>query len=282
VVVDGAATTAHRPIHVSGNENPERDLDVVIFSGHKVYAPGSPGVVVTRKDLFAGQEPQEVGGGMVGDVYINRYTIMEECPEREEAGTPNIVGALGLAASLYALDRVGMDTVAEHECEIIEYALKKLSEIEGVTIYGETDPEICERAGAVSFNIKDMEHGLTGAALNDYFNISVRNECFCAHPYVREMISEALAEEDEDLTDEELENMADLQRGMVRASFGIYSRRSDVDALANAVREMAANKAFYKDKYNRLPNTDYVHKTFKFDHESLFSVRGAVDDWLAS
>jgi len=282
VVVDGAATAAHRRIQVCGHDNPERDLDVVIFSGHKVYAPGSPGVVVTRKDLFAGQEPQEVGGGMVGDVYINRYTIMEEFPEREEAGTPNIVGTMGLAASLYALDRVGMDTVAKHECEIIEYALQKLSEIPGVTIYGEADPKICERAGAVSFNIKDMEHGLTGAALNDYFNISVRNECFCAHPYVREMISEALAEEDEDLTDEELENMADLQRGMVRASFGIYSRREHVDALAHAVREIASNKQFYKDHYERLPSTDYVHKTFRFDHQDLFSVKGAVDEWFAS
>jgi len=282
VVVDGAATAAHRKIRVSGHDNPERDLDVVIFSGHKVYAPGSPGVVVTRKDLFAGQEPQEVGGGMVGDVYINRYTIMEEFPEREEAGTPNIVGAIGLAASLYALDRVGMDTVAAKECQIIDYALEKLSEIPDVKIYGETDPSHCERAGAVSFNIKDMEHGLTGAALNDYFNISVRNECFCAHPYVREMISEALADEDDSLTDEEIENMADMQRGMVRASFGIYSRREDVDALAHALREIASNKKFYKDNYTRLPSTDYMHKTFRFDHQDLFSVKGSVDEWFAS
>jgi selenocysteine lyase/cysteine desulfurase len=206
---------------------------------------------------------------------------MDEFPEREEAGTPNIVGALGLGASLYALDLIGMDTVAEHECKIIDYALEKLSEIEDVIIYGETDPSICERAGAVSFNVRDMEHGLTGAVLNDYFNISVRNECFCAHPYVREMITEALAEEEENLTDEELENMAELQRGMVRASFGIYSRREHVDALARALREIAANKDTYKARYNRLPSSDYVHKTFEFDHARLFSVKRAVDEWLS-
>ena len=109
---------AHLPIHVSGNADPAHDLDVVVFSGHKVYAPGSPGVVVTRKELFAGFEPQEVGGGMVDDVHLNRYLMLDRFPDREEAGTPNISGAIGLAASLYALSRIGMETIArEEKCE---------------------------------------------------------------------------------------------------------------------------------------------------------------------
>ncbi len=282
VVVDAAAMAAHQPIHMTGNEDPSRNIDVLIFSGHKVYAPGSPGVVVTRKDLFAGLEPQEVGGGMVDDVYINRYTMMDRFPEREEAGTPNIPGAIGLAASLYALSRVGMDNVAAAEREILDYAVDKLNNIDGVIIYGEHDSTTCERAGAVSFNIRDIEHGLTAAALNDYFNMAVRNECFCAHPYVREMITEALAEEEEELTDEELERLADLHRGMVRASFGIYNTKEDADVLADAVRQIAANRSFYQDNYNRLENGDYLHKTFKFDHSRVFSVRGAVDAWLES
>lgn len=279
LVVDAAAMAAHKPIRVSGHADPTRNLDVVVFSGHKVYAPGSPGVVVTRKDLFAGLEPQEVGGGMVDDVYINRYTMMEQFPDREEAGTPNIVGAIGLAAALYALDKVGMDVIADEECGIIEYAVDKLSNIDDVIIYGETDASLCERAGAVSFNIKDIDHGLTAAVLNDYHNIAVRNECFCAHPYVREMITEALAERD-DLTDEEIENWADLHNGMVRASFGIYSTRGDVDALVTAIRDIAANKKLYEERYNRSSNGDYHHKTFVFDHAQRFSVKRVVDDWL--
>ena len=282
LVVDAAAMAAHQPIQMSGHENPSRNLDVVIFSGHKVYAPGSPGVVVTRRDLFAGQEPQEVGGGMVDEVYINRYTMVDEFPAREEAGTPNVPGAIGLAASLYALNRIGMRNIADVECQIIQYALTKLSEIENLIIYGETDSTACERAGAVSFNIRDIEHGLTAAALNDYFNIAVRNECFCAHPYVREMITEVLAEEEDELSDEELEELADLHRGMVRASFGIYSTREDVDALVAAVREIATNKSFYESNFNRIGNGDYVHKTFEFDHSKAFSVKGAVDAWLDS
>ncbi len=280
IVVDAAAMAAHRPIHVSDHEDPARHLDVVVFSGHKVYAPGSPGVVVTRQELFADLEPQEVGGGMVDDVYVNRYTMMQRFPDREEAGTPNISGAIGLAAALYALHKVGMDAVADRECELIQYTLGRLKEIDNLIIYGETDLLSCERAGAISFNIRDVEHGLTAAALNDYFNISVRNECFCAHPYVREMITEVLAEEEDDLTDEELESLADLHRGMVRASFGVYSTKEDADALADAVQHIASNGQFYKDNYERLESGDYVHKTFRFDHARVFSIQGAVDEWL--
>ena len=280
LMVDAAAMAAHKAIHVSGHDDPDRNIDVLVFPGHKVYAPGSPGVVVTRKDLFADQEPQEVGGGMVDDVYVNRYTMMKQFPDREEAGTPNISGAIGLAASLYALQRVGMDTVATRECEIIEYALHKLSEVDNVIIYGETDSKACERAGCISFNIRDIDHALSAAVLNDYFNIAVRNECFCAHPYVREMITEALAEEDDGLSDEELEAWADLHNGMVRASFGIYSTTKDADALAHAMQEIASNKSFYEWHYDRLPNGDYVHKTFCFDHTQHFSIKGVVDSWL--
>lgn len=275
IVVDGAQFVAHLPVQMSGQG--ARDLDVLVFSGHKIYAPGSPGVVVTRKDLFAGLEPQEVGGGMVDRVYVNRYTVSQEFPDREEAGTPNITGAIALAASLYALSKVGMDLVAEEECQLIEYALSRLGEIEDVVIYGETDCHVCQRAGAIAFNVRDLDHGLVAAALNDYFNIATRNECFCAHPYVREMITYSLSENTEHISDEDLGDYAELRRGMVRASFGIYSTREDVDQLAAALKHIAENKAYYESQYERLPNGDYKHKSFNFDPEQTFSVKKVVD-----
>jgi selenocysteine lyase/cysteine desulfurase len=207
---------------------------------------------------------------------------MDKFPDREEAGTPNISGAIGLAASLYALSRVGMDTIAAEEIELIRHTIDELKKLDDVIIYGETDAHVCERAGAVSFNIRGVDHAMTAAALNDYFNIAVRNQCFCAHPYVREMITEVLAEEEDDLSDEEIEDLAELHRGMVRASFGIYNTRADVDLLVKAVRHICENKPFYAENYERQENGDYVHKTFRFDCEELFSVRGAVDDWLES
>lgn len=281
LVVDAAQMIAHLPIQMSGYEDAAHDIDVLVFSGHKIYAPGSPGVVVARKELFSGMEPQEVGGGMVDDVWLDRFAATAKLPDREEAGTPNICGSLGLATALYALDRVGMETIAEEEAQLIQYAMNKLGEIEDVVIYGDQDADRYKRAGALSFNIRGVHHGLTGAVLNDYFNIAVRNECFCAHPYVREMITEALAEEDMDLSNEELEALAEMQRGMVRASFGIYTTRDDIDALAKAVRSISKDRSFYEDKYEQLESGDFQHKTFRFDPERLFSVRGEVDAWLA-
>ena len=278
VVIDGAQLVAHLPVQVSGQG--DRDLDVLVFSGHKIYAPGSPGVVVTRKDLFAGLEPQEMGGGMVDDVYINRYTLSEEFPDREEAGTPNIHGAIGLAASLYALNKVGMDLIAGEESQLIEYGLQQLQEIEEVILYGETDFQVCKRAGAISFNVRDLDHGLVAAVLNDYFNIATRNACFCAHPYVREMITDSLSENVEGVSDEDLEEYVELRRGMVRASFGIYNTREDVDAFVAALKEIAANKAYYQSQYDPLPKGDYQHKTFHFDPTQVFSVRKDVDELM--
>ena len=281
MVVDAAQMAAHVPIHMGGQGSPARAFDVLVFSGHKIYAPGSPGVVVTRKDLFADIEPQEVGGGMVDTVWVNRYTVSPKFPDREEAGTPNICGAIGLAAALYALHKAGMETIAAEEERLIEYALQKLGKVPDLIIYGETDPALCQRTGAISFNLRNFDHALTAAVLNDYFNISVRNECFCAHPYVREMVTLSLSEEAEVLSDVELADLAELHRGMVRASFGIYNTEKDVDALVAALHDVSAKRKYYQQFYERLPNGDYAHKTFKFDHTKLFSVAREVDGLLA-
>ncbi|MBF0278737.1 MAG: aminotransferase class V-fold PLP-dependent enzyme [SAR324 cluster bacterium] len=282
VVIDAAQMAAHLPIRMSGNESPEQDLDVVVFSGHKIYAPGSPGVVITRKELFAEVEPQEIGGGVVDDVAINRYIITDKFPDREEAGTPNILGAIGLAAALYALQTVGMDLIAQEECRLINYALDKLKTVDNLVIYGETDCTKCQRTGAVSFNLKTLDHALVASVLNDYFNIAVRNHCFCAHPYVREMITQTLLEEADHLTEDELEKLAEMHRGMVRASFGIYSTEEHVDALTEALKHISANTSFYREHYQLLPCGNFRHKSFDFDHTQIFSIKGAVDQILNS
>lgn len=275
MVVDAAQMAAHVPIAMTRD-----DLDILAFSGHKIYAPGSPGVVVARQDVFTGIEPDEVGGGMVDMVYVDRYSVSPYFPHREEAGTPNISGAIGLAAALYALQQVGMDYLAAEENELIAYALERLATVPEILIYGETDTVQCQRAGAISFNLKGLHHAFTAAVLNDYFNISVRNECFCAHPYVREMVRRSLAE-DGDLSDAELEVLAEMHKGMVRASFGIYNTRQDVDALAAALHDLSTRREFYAQQYTQLPNDDYQHRTFRFDHAALFSVKKIVDEILS-
>lgn len=282
VVVDAAQMAAHVPIRMSGHADPARDLDVLVFSGHKVYAPGSPGVVVARQDLFADVEPEEVGGGMVDAVWLDRYTVSGRFPDREEAGTPNVSGAIGLAAALYALQAVGMEVIAEEERRLMAYALRGLATVPGIFLYGPAGPGAAERTGAVTFNLEGCDHAFTAAVLNDYFNIAVRNECFCAHPYVREMVMMSLEDAAEGLSNAELERLAERHRGMVRASFGVYSTPADVDALVAALRAIAARREELLPLYERLDNGDYRHRSFSFDTATAFSTRATVDALLAA
>jgi selenocysteine lyase/cysteine desulfurase len=281
VIVDGAQMVGHLPVIMSGNSNPARDIDALVFSGHKIYAPGSPGVVVVRKTLFEGGVPLEVGGGMVDDVWVDRYSPTAALPDREEAGTPNIVGAIGLAAALYALDKAGMEAVQAKETALMCHAIECLKALDDVVIYGDIDTMRTQRAGAISFNVRGMHHALAAAILNDYFNIAVRNQCFCAHPYVREMIMESLAAEDDGtLSNEQLEEFAEMQRGMVRASFGIYTSAADIDALGAALTEITANQERFKVNYERLPSGDFRHHSFCFEPRNWFSVRDTVEACL--
>ena len=281
VVVDAAQMAAHVPIKMSGHDNPARDLDIVCLSGHKIYAPGSPGAVVTRRELFRGVEPDEVGGGMVDDVYLDRYLSTDKFPDREEAGTPNIAGAIALASVLCALQKIGMPYIDQEETQLINDAVCKLVKIPDVVVYGETDTEQCRRAGAISINVRGLHHSLTAAILNDYFNIAVRNACFCAHPYVREMIADDLGEQMDGLSNEELEALAELHRGMVRASFGLYNIPEDVDALADALTQIVADKDYYQSQYHQSETCDeYTHNTFQFDSRPIFSAHTEVNRWL--
>lgn len=280
IVVDAAQMAAHVPIRMSGHENPNRDLDLIALSGHKIYTPASPGVVVTRKQLFEDIEPVEVGGGMVDDVHINRYLPTQHFPDREEAGTPNIAGAIALSTVLYALRKIGMDFIDDEEERLIRYAIEQMEQIKGVLIYGDTDPGKVRRTGALSFNIEGLDHSLTAAILNDYFNIAVRNACFCAHPYVREMITDELSEYADEMSNEELEALAQLHRGMVRASFGLYNNEADVDALVSALHRICANKVFYQNNYHQVSCGDFLHNRFTFDSTPIFSVEDEVDRWF--
>lgn len=92
----------------------------------------------------------------------------------------------------------------------------------------------------------------------------------------------SLSAEAERLSDEELAQLAELHRGMVRASFGVYSTRQDVEALVAALQHISANKEFYQNQFERLPNGDYQHKTFKFDHKKVFGIKEEVDAWFAA
>ena len=280
ILVDGAQMAAHLPIQISGHSNPLRDIDALVFSGHKTYVPGSPGVVICRKDILSSMEPEEVGGGMVDQVHIDRYTILDQFPDREEAGTPNIPGAIGLAAAIDVLDKIGMELIYEDETALITKALNLIEQIEHVIIYGDTNRRRCPRAASISFNIRGLDHGLVAAILNDYHNIAVRNACFCAHPYVKEMIIEEIVGRGKNLDKIDFNAELKIKAGMVRASFGIYSTKNDVDALVSAIKDIAAKRDEYSNLYSIDETGTYCHKTFQPNEADLFSVKSFINKYL--
>ncbi len=280
LMVDGAQSVAHLPTQMHFPDDPESCIDALVFSGHKTYTPGSPGVVIARKDHLLSIEPEEVGGGMVSRVLEDRYMVKQEFPDREEAGTPNIPGAIALAATIEILDRIGMEFLAEEEDEVMVKAIKAIAQIPEIIVYGGTNLEECPRAASISFNIHGLDHGLVAALLNDRYNIAVRNQCFCAHPYVKEMMAADLEEEFGEI---DFGNMsAEFMRkaGMVRASFGLYSTSDDVDALITALQDIVANGKTYGLDYEINDENDYVHRTYRPDHSQIFSVIGAIDKYL--
>ena len=125
-----------------------------------------------------------------------------------------------------------------------------------------------------------MDHGLVAAILNDYFNIAVRNECFCAHPYVQEMLSATHQKELDncEFKDNNLSWKMDPWMGMVRVSFGLYNNKKDVDMLISSIDQIIKNKNFYKKQYHINKDGDYKHTNFNFSSDDFFSLTETIDE----
>ena len=268
IVVDASQMIAHAPISMQ-SDSVESAIDVLVFSGHKIYAPGSPGVVIARTSILNQTAPSELGGGMVADVFLKQFTPSAILPDREEAGTPNIIGAITLAAALDVIMKIGMETIREKERYLVNLAWTKLSSIDGVNLYGPSPLEM-PRTGTIAFNIQGFDHGLTAAALNDYYNIQVRNGCFCAHPYVREMLKRELWSMNIDPNASNIEAEVERKRGMARASIGIYTTETDILAFCGAVESLVIRREEILELYQPEGKSGYCHRHFKPADEALF------------
>jgi cysteine desulfurase/selenocysteine lyase len=274
LLVDASQMIAHAPVSMN-----DAAIDVLVFSGHKIYAPGSPGAVIAKKSLLNAIKPAELGGGMVDDVYLAEYMPTNTLPDREEAGTPNIVGAITLGAVLDLLHKVGMDKVREKEIDLIDFAWNGLKDIDGVTVYG-PEPDDIPRTGTIAFNIKGFDHGLTAAALNDYHNIQVRNGCFCAHPYVRELLKKELWEMDIDPDAPNAEADVERKRGMSRASLGLYTTKADLESLIVAVRDLVSRRDEILSIYEPIGSNGYRHTSFEPAAMDLFDPERTLGNFL--
>ncbi len=234
IAIDAAQIAPHRPINMRKPDDPEH-LDFVAFSEHKTYAPYGVGVLAGNSAILHASEPALVGGGVVDLVTLDSV-VWRDLPEREEAGTPDIVGVVALASAIRLLEAVGWDAVLAHEEQLTRYLLKRLTEIPGVTIYGQNDAgNVGERLGVVAFNVDSIHHALVAAILSYEFAIGVRSGCFCAHPYMLCLLGVG-PEEAEKVRGEIVGRNRTNVPGAVRASVGIYNDESDIDALIEALK----------------------------------------------
>lgn len=207
VVVDGAQSVPHFAVDVQ-----DLDCDFLAFSGHKVYGPTGVGVLYGKEEWLDRLPPYQGGGEMIERVSFEKTTF-ERPPLKFEAGTPDYIATHGLATALDYVTSLGMDNILAHEQDLTHYALQQLREIEGMHIYGHRNDS---GDAVISFNVGDIHHMDLGTLL-DQLGIAVRTGHHCAQPL--------------------MDRLGIL--GTVRASFGLYNTREEVDALVAGIKRIA-------------------------------------------
>lgn len=269
ILVDCAQLAPHRTIDMRGLDDPEH-LDYVTLSAHKMYAPFGTGALIGRRDTFQQGEPEHRGGGTIDFVALDSVS-WAPAPDRDEAGTPNVVGAVALAAAIRALSDIGMDHIATHEAELRTHALERLGRIDGIRFYGTGDASHASRhLGVIAFMIDSQPHGLVAAALAAEYGIGVRNGCFCAHPYLIRLLGLSQCE-----VEDVRANMTSGDRstvpGLVRISFGMYNSLDEIDQLAAALEHIAAGRLGTTYRQDR-ESGEYVPEGLKMDLADVFPI----------
>jgi cysteine desulfurase/selenocysteine lyase len=236
-LADAAQIAAHAPIDMKADDDPEH-IDFVALSGHKMYAPFGTGALVGPKSVFLASGPDYSGGGTV-DIVTQQDVYWAGMPDRDEAGSPNVVGAVAMAVAARVLMEAGMETIAAHEHELVAYALERMAGVPDLKVYGETDPaRAAEKVGVIPFNMAGKSHYLVAAVLGYEAGIGVRSGCFCAHPYVVHLLG-LTQEEQRRWREQMLSGDKSEMPGMLRASFGCYNTTDDVDRLVEMLVRIA-------------------------------------------
>ena len=206
VLVDGAQAIPHLPVNVQ-----DLDADFYVFSGHKIYAPTGIGVLYGKEKWLDAMPPYQGGGEMIDHVSFEKTTF-NELPYKYEAGTPNYEGSIALAEALHYVSAIGMEQIAQHEQELIQYAMEQMASIPNLRFIGMPK----HRSGVISFLIGN-EHPYDVGMLLDKLGVAVRTGHHCAQPLV------------------EYYNIP----GTVRASFALYNNKEDIDQFIHALTRVA-------------------------------------------
>jgi len=205
VLVDGAQSVQHYPVDVQ-----KMDCDFFVFSGHKIYGPTGTGILYGKEKWLEELPPWQGGGEMV-DVVTFEHTTYNSLPFKFEAGTPNYIGAIGLAAALKYVSSLGLENIASHENQLLEYGTRKLIETGYITLYGNTRP----KSSIISFNLRDI-HPYDAGMVLDKLGIAVRTGTHCAQPVMQHFGI----------------------GGTIRASLALYNTVEEIDALVEGVKKV--------------------------------------------
>ena len=206
VLVDGAQSVPHMKVDVQ-----DLDADFFAFSGHKVYGPTGVGVLYGKEEWLDKLPPYQGGGEMIQSVSFEKTTF-NELPFKFEAGTPDYIGTTALAKALDYVSAIGMENIEAHEQELTKYAMQRLKQIEGMRIFGEAD----HKSSVISFLVGNIHH-LDMGTLLDRLGIAVRTGHHCAQPLMIRLGIE----------------------GTVRASFGLYNTKEEIDILAAGIERVS-------------------------------------------
>ena len=229
VVVDAAQLAPHRPIAMS-----RLGIDFLVWSGHKMHAPFGAGALIGPRHLFAEGAPMLVGGGSVAAVGLDDV-IWAPPPDRDEAGSPNVVGVVALDAAVRELTQRGWASMLKHERSLLGELDRQLGAIPELIRYGPISG--ADRLPVAAFNVAAMPHALVASRLSHEYGIGVRSGCFCAHPYLIRLLG---------LDDHQIEayrtnvrnGQHELLPGAVRASAGLGTSLPDIQRLGSALREI--------------------------------------------
>lgn len=270
LLVDGAQLIPHRKVNMLPNDDPAH-IDYLAFSAHKMYAPFGTGVLIGPKETFLKTAPEYVGGGTI-DIVTTKHVIWAGLPDREESGSPNVIGAIALSGAIQVLKHLDMKNIAHHEQELTTYTISELKKIKEITLYGSTDSKKKNRVGVITFNLKNISHSLLTAFLSYEYGIGVRNGCFCAQPYLHRLLKltpQEIQQLDYYAINQQLEKMP----GMVRISFGMYNNKKDIDQLLKALICINENIEELKKHYVFSQKEGSYHpKGFSYDYKQYFTI----------
>lgn len=208
VMIDGAQSTPHFSVDVQA-----MDCDFFTFSGHKIYGPTGIGVLYGKEKWLDRMPPYQGGGEMIESVTFEK-TVFERLPFKFEAGTPDYVATHGLAKALEYVSMLGMDNIAKHEADLTRYAMERMSQIDGMKIFGPQDPDM--KDAVISFQLRDIHH-LDMGTLLDRLGIAIRTGHHCAQPLMDRL------------------GVA----GTARASFALYNTREEIDVLVAGIERVS-------------------------------------------